>query len=433
MTPATRTVVIVSPDFPPGSLPSSIRARLFATHLAEFGWTPVIITTRSEYYTSPLDPDNERLLPPGLEVIRTNALPVRWMRRLGIGDVGIRSLWYHWRALRSLCKSRLVDLVFITIPPNVPMVLGRFARAFLGVPYIVDYQDPWITEVYWKLPRAQRPPKWPLAYAMARLLEPFALKRASHITAVSDGTARSVLARYPRLKALGATALPFGAEPGDFAFLRSHPRPNRFFSQQDGRLHVVYTGVCIPGMYPALRCLFGGVRELRARDPDFAAKARLHFIGTNYAPGSTVERVMPLAREFEVADLVNEFTERVAYLDALQILLDATALLVIGTDEPHYTASKIYPYALSGKPVFSILHEQSSAVESLTNMGATNILTFSKDRPAELQSGAAATHLANLLTSEPAGGNTINIAGHTARDMTQRLAAVFDRVMKDVE
>ena len=428
-TAAARTVAIIAPDFPPGSLPSSVRVRLFASHLAEFGWRPIVITTDAKYYQCPVDADNERLLPPDLEIIRTRAFPVRWTRPFGFGDIGIRSLWHHWRAIRRLCRSRSIDLLFVSVPPYVPMILGRIAYERFGIPYVIDYQDPWVTEVYWRVPRSERPPKWPLAYGMARLLEPFALRHAGYITGVSEGTTRAVLIRYPELAGLGAATLPFGAEPADFDFLRANPRTNPFFDPSDGLLHLVYAGVCIPGMYPALRCLFGGLRLLRERNPKLAARLRVHFIGTSYASvgAPAAERAIPVAREFGVEDMVREVTGRVAYLDALQLLLDATALLILGTNEPHYTASKIYPYALAAKPILAIFHEQSSAVESLATLAPARILTFGAARPAEGQAEEAAAQLEAMLCSAYAAP-AVDISSHTARAMTQKLAAVFDRV-----
>ena len=426
---------MVAPDFPPSSLPSSIRVRLFASHLAEFGWRPVVITTAPEFYTCPIDPDNERLLPADLEIIRTRAWPARAMRRLGIGDIGIRSLWHHWCAIRKLCAAGSVDLVFVSVPPYVPMILARMAHWRFGVPYVIDYQDPWITEAYWRAPRAERPPKWPLAYGLARMLEPFAIRRASHITGVSEGTTRSVLERYPELKGLHATALPFGGEPGDFAFLRAHPRANACFDSADGLLHLVYAGVCIPRMYPALRCLFGGLRLLRERNPKLAARIRMHFVGTSYAAGDMAKRAEPVAAEFGVEDLVREVTGRVAYLDALQLLLDASALLILGTDEPHYTASKIYPYALAEKPILAILHERSSAVELLAAMTPARVMTFSELRRAEDQAEAAAVKLEALLSGDTleTGSGCLPDVSHTARAMTKTLAAIFDRAVEGKE
>lgn len=428
MSGGVRTVLIVAPDFPPSSLPCSIRPRLFATHLAEFGWRPVVIATRPEFYDFDVDPANEALLPEGIEIIRTRALPVRWMRRAGIGDIGLRSLWHSWCEIRKLCRARKIDLIFISVPRNAPMVLGRLAHLWFGVPYVVDYQDPWITEVYWRRPPAQRPPKWPLVYAMARILEPFAIRRVSHVTGVSNGTLRMVMENYPELSAVGTTALPFGAEPRDFEFLRAHSRANRSFDPADGLAHLVYAGVYTDAMKPATWCLFGGLRILRERNPALAARLRLHFVGTSYAAGGAAKRVEPIAEEFGVSDLVRETTARVPYLDSLQLLLDAAGLLIIGTDEPHYTASKIYPYALAAKPILAIFHEESSAVSSLSALTPARILTFGEGRRAESQSALAADHLEALVTADPAPVPRL-AEEHTARGMTAKVASIFDRIV----
>ena len=137
----------------------------------------------------------------------------------------------------------------------------------------------------------------------------------------------------------------------------------------------------------------------------------------------------PIAAEFGVADLVREVADRVAYLDALQLLLDASALLIIGTDEAHYTASKIYPCALSGRPIFALLHEQSSAVGSLRAISPARILTFGPGDPAEVQAEAAADHLEALVAAGATDVHIPDLTGHTARDMTRKLAQIFDSLV----
>ena len=167
-----KRVVILGADFAPSSLPQALRMRFFAAHLPEFGWKPTIVTTDPQHYECAIDPENELLLPTTLEVIRTPALPSRVTRKFGVGDIGLRSMWYHWRVLADLCRRGLVDLLCIPVPPYIPMVLGRLIRAQFGVPYVIDYGDPWVIEYYWRLPKSQRPPKWAFAYTLSRVLEP---------------------------------------------------------------------------------------------------------------------------------------------------------------------------------------------------------------------------------------------------------------------
>src|SRR5437764_2728808 len=177
-----RRVLIIASDFVPSSLPPATRVRFVAKHLPEFGWEPIVLTVDAKHYEAAVDAENQNLLAPSLKVTRTGAFSTRWTRKIGIGDIGMRSLWQHWQVVKRLCRSREVDLIFIPVPPYVPMILGRLAHARFGVPYVIDYIDPWVTDYYWKLPMSQRPPKWILADALSRMLEPFALKHVAAIT-----------------------------------------------------------------------------------------------------------------------------------------------------------------------------------------------------------------------------------------------------------
>jgi hypothetical protein len=428
-----KRVVFVGADFVPSSLPPALRIRLFVRHLPAFGWEPTVLTTRPEYYEGAVDGENERLLPPGLTVVRTAALPARLARRLGFGDIGMRSLWHHWRALAALCRRGAVDLVCIPVPPSVPMVLGRLAHRRFGVPYVVDYIDPWVTEYYWKLPRAQRPPKWRLAYTLARVLEPIALRRVGHVTGVSRGTTAQVIARCPWLSPADTTEIPYGGEPADFAYLRTRGRRAGVFDPADGLLHVSYVGACVPAMHRTLRAIFAAVREGLRRDPARFERLRLHFVGTSYAPDAEGRyQVRAMAEAAGVAERVDERPARVPYLTALQVLLDSQALLVVGSDEPHYTASKVFPYVLSQRPIVAVCHEASGIVPVLRETGAGCVVTFGEGDSPEDHVEAIVAGLADALAQPPDRPVKIGreaFEPYTARTMAGRLAGAFDRAL----
>ena len=427
-----KRVLIIGSDFVPSSLPPATRIRFFASHLSEFGWEPIVLTTKSEFYDWPTDPENERLLSDSLSVIRTDAWRTSWTRKLGVGDIGMRSLWKHWQVLKKLCREKQVDLIFIPVPPYVPMILGRMAHKKFGIPYVIDYIDPWVTEYYWKLPRRQRPPKWPLAYAMARLLEPYALKHVAHITGVSRGTTDSVVSRYDWLSENDASEIPYGAEADDFEFVRRNPRENLIFDPHDGLLHFSYIGACIPGMYPAVRALFQAVRLGLEHSPEIFKRVRFHFVGTSYAPkGDVVQGVTGIAQELGLSALVNEQSQRVPYLDSLQLMLDSDALLLIGSDEAHYSASKVFPYLLAQRPLVSIFHESSSVNAVLKAVGREDeTVTFNADNPPPKRVEQIYRVMQRAFTRGPENNASDNLAmlePYTTRSMAQRLAKSFDR------
>ena len=428
-----KRVLIIASDFAPSSLPPATRVRFFARHLPAFGWEPIVLTVEPEHYEGAVDPENEQLLSPSLEVIRTGAFSTRWTRKIGIGDIGMRSLWQHWRAIKRICREGKIDLIFIPVPPYVPMVLGRLAHARFGIPYVIDYIDPWVTEYYWKLPKAQRPPKWRASYWLSRTLEPFALKKVSHITGVSTGTTDGVIDSYSWLAPGQATEIPYGAEAGDFAYLRQHPRPNSIFDPNDGLVHMSYVGACIPAMHPAVRAVFQAVRAGLARLPETFERLRLHFVGTSYAAnGHAPQSVLRLAREEGIEALVDEQPSRVAYLTSLQIMIDSHALLLVGSDEPHYTASKVFPYLLAGRPLLAIFHEESSVVRILGETGSGRVISFNDRDTAASRVAEISEWLSEMAA--PRGGSedaakAQAFRSYSVREMTSKLAGAFDQAV----
>ena len=427
-----KRVVMIAPDFSPSSLPPALRVRFFAAHLQLFGWDPTILSVDPAYYENAIDPENESLVPQGTRVLRTPAFPTRLTRRLGVGDIGMRSLWHHWRALKRICAEQKPDLLFISVPPYITMLLGRLARERFGIPYVVDYIDPWVTDSYLRVPRAERPPKWLAADLLSRKLEPVALRKVAHLTAVSRGTTDGILPRYPWLDASHATEIPYGGESADFDYLNRHPRCQSIFRKPDGFTHISYVGRGGHDMRTALRGIFRCLQAGVSGSPELFANVRLHFVGTTYAPdGASQYQVLPLAKEFGLESYVTEHPARVSYLDAIQILLDSDALLAVGSDSAHYTASKIFPYILARRPLLAVYHEASTVVDIVRAGKGGTVVTFSESKPEAQFLGELQTALRNLVVSakrtEPTG---IGLpAAYTTRAMAARLAHVFDGVL----
>ncbi len=425
-----KRVAIIGADFTPSSLPPATRIRFFARHLRDFGWEPIIISTKPEYYECPVDPENEKLLSGDLQIVRTKAFRASWTRKLGVGDIGIRSLWHHWRALKDLCRTQKIDLVLIPIPPNISMVLGRLANRRFGLPYLIDYIDPWVTESYWALPKSQRPPKWPLAYALSRLVEPFSLRYAAGIVGVSKGTTESVAQRYPWLSS--GTEIPYGVEATDMNYVRDHPRKNEIFGN-DGLIHMSCVGAYTETMRGPLAALFEGFkRGLQERPSDFE-RVRMHFVGTSYSGnGQAPFRVTAVAREAGVEKFVDEHPARVSYLDSLQLMLDSDALILLGSSESHYTASKLFPYIIADKPLITIFHEDSNVVSILSELGRDKSLTFGPGREPGVCAEEVRKRIDAVLQLGPLNPatNWQAFEEYSAKAMTGRLVAAMDLAIR---
>ena len=135
---------MVSPHFPPDTTAGTHRVRLLAPHLAAYGWQPVVVTVDPARYEGRLDPGLLSLVPPGLRVVRSPAWSPRWTRRVGIGDLGLRAFTGLRRTSEELLARERFDALFITIYPTYPALLGPMLKRRFHVPFVLDYQDPWV-------------------------------------------------------------------------------------------------------------------------------------------------------------------------------------------------------------------------------------------------------------------------------------------------
>lgn len=376
----TRRVAIVSPYFPPSTLAGVHRARHLARHLPTYGWEPTIVCVDERHHEETLDPALARLVPKTADVRKVGAIPSRWARPLGIGDLSLRGYVPIRRALGDLAARHAVDAVLVTMGPYYTALAGASIKRRYRLPLVLDYQDPWVSR--WG---ATRPAlsKVGASHRLAEWLEPRAVRWADHVTSVSEGTNREIRERYPALSEDRFSVMPIGGDPLDFD--AAEAVANGWFERRlDPSLrYVSYVGTLLPRAGETLRAFLRAYARWRRADPEKATALRLLFVGTSNQPdGHEAYGVLPVAREEGVEDAVLEFPGRVPYLDALGILRRSTALLALGSDEPHYTASKIYPLLLSRRPVLAVFHEESSVCDVVEKAGGAALVRISAPRPA---------------------------------------------------
>lgn len=422
-----KQVIIVAPHFPPSNLTAGHRCRYFAMHLPKFGWKVKVLSVKPSYYEEKLDYELEAMLPSDLEIIRTKAFPTRPLRL--VGDIGIRSFWWHYRALCRLIQQEKIDLIYILIPPNYSAMLGPLIYRKFGIPYAIDYIDPWVhifpgCEVLFSK-------AW-LSYQLSRILEPIVLRNVSLITAVGPGYYAGALKRYPWLDASCCIALPYGAEDSDFQYLDKHPRFPYLFNPDDGNFHIIYAGAMLPRAYSTLEALFQALFLLKKESLSLFQKLRFHFIGTGSRPTDPESfTVRPRAERHGLLDTVLENPARIPYLDVLNHLKHAYAVLILGSSEAHYTPSKIFQAVLSQRPVIALLHAKSTAVSILKEADTGIVVTFDEERPigACIEEIARAIYLLANHNYSPDGVNWRAFRAYSAEAMVQRLAEAFNRII----
>lgn len=424
-----RTVLILSPHFPPSTLAGVHRARHLAKALPAHGWSPVVVRADPAHYTERGDEALARLMPATLEEIRTGAISASLARRVGIGDIGLRAYHAFGRALEGAARRTGAPIVLITGSPFYPMLLaGRLKRA--GLKVVLDFQDPWISPTGPLRPAFS---KGGLSHRLATLLEPRAVRHAHAVTAVSEEQNRQMRERHPALADIAMEAIPIGCDPDDFAALRAAPPADPVHPLDPARLNLIYVGTFMPRSGPLMAVMLKAADRLAARRPDLAGRLTLHFVGTANQPDAAAGPgpLTKLAEALGLGHLVAETPRRVPYLTALSLLTRADGLMLIGSDEPHYTASKIYPALMAARPYVSLFHALSSAHRVLVDAGGGASFAFEDsaalaalEEPIAAAMEAIADRPETFLPPDPAA-----IRPYTAHAVAGRFAALFDRLV----
>jgi hypothetical protein len=298
-----------------------------------------------------------------------------------------------------------------------------------NVPVVLDFQDPWVTHVGAAAPVASK--AW-LAHRLALMFEPQAVRYASFITSVSDRQNEELADRHPFLDRSRMAGIPIGGDPEDFEMIRGEKPPD--LATQRKQLQIAYVGTALPRSAPLFHTLLKGLAIARSINSDVSSKFLVRCVGTSNQPNDNrTFRIKPIASAEGVSEAVCEEPARVPYLDALRILGTSHAVLMIGSDEPHYTASKIYPGMMCGRPFLSLFHRASSAHEILSSAGGGIALAFGTAAELEDLSPKIAEALITLATNPDSVGQVdpAAYADYTGYAIAGKFAAIFDLLRRE--
>ena len=411
------------------------RVRMTVPYLAENGWEGVVLAVDARECDQPREPLHLQTMPPDLRVIRTGALDEHLTAAIGLHALDIRAYPHLYRAGARLLSSEPFDLVYFSTTAFPVLSLGPLWYRRFGVPFAIDMQDPWVTD-YYERAGAPEPPggrfKFALMQGLARTLERSVMKHVRQVISVSEAYPEVLRRRYPWLRSDQFAVIPFGGAESDFEVLRRADVRQSVFSPSDGKEHWAYVGRAGPDMDFSLSAIFSALNILRTEQPRRLENVCLHFVGTTYATGSRASTmVKPLAEQYGLGDLVHELPLRIPYFQGLRCLLEADALIVPGSDDPTYSASKIYPYILANRPLLAVFHERSGVTDVIRDTRAGVLVPFKSSD--SVNSVALAIHDAWFRYKTPPAPNTdwSRFSPYAAREMTRQQCVRFDKAVSD--
>ncbi|MCQ6957293.1 hypothetical protein [Mucilaginibacter aquariorum] len=423
-----KKLLIISPYFPPANAADMQRVRMSLPYFAAYGWDAEIVMVDEKYADIIHDKLLLKSIPTDLKIHKVKALKKSLTSKLGLGSIALRSLWFYKQKVNELLKANKYDLVYFSTTQFPVCVLGPYWKKRFGVPYIIDMQDPWFSDYYQNKPKDQRPPKYWFSYRLNKYLEPIAMKSADGLISVSDDYISDLKKRYPGIKDIPSATITFGAFAPDLQIAETYSKEFPHLLCKD-YTNIVYIGRGGADMEKSITPLFTSLKVGLAKDKAAFKLLKLYFIGTSYAPnGQGKPTVMPIAKGLGIENHVIEITGRISYYHTLLTLQQADAVFIPGSDDPRYTASKIYPYLLSRKPLLAVFNKASSAIKILKEYGVKTVYDYETVTAEDIN-----LFLSSLMTGglgSPQYDPQV-LDKYSARQMALKQCKLFDSVVKD--
>jgi hypothetical protein len=168
--------------------------------------------------------------------------------------------------------------------------------------------------------------------------------------------------------------MPYGGERKDHEWVAKLDARPFLFQKEPGILDFVYAGAMLPKAFKPLEELMKAI----SAEPQLMANCRIHFIGSGTSPNDPNGfNIKALAQKYDLWEKVFfEYPKRIPYLAVITHLNVADGTFILGSTEAHYTPSKVYQSVLSGKPVFAVLHQESSACNVIKETQSGTVLAF---------------------------------------------------------
>ncbi len=433
----TRRVLIVTSSYAPAMIADMHRVRHLAWELPKIGWQVEILCPDDSYQQSScMDADSSAFFAPGTVIHRVSQYFGMLFRRLGFGGIGWRALIPMFFAGRRLLRKRTFDLVYFSTTQFPLFLLGPAWQSGQGVPFVLDIHDPCYKEES-ATPAWIRPGlKHRLARWLSKHIEASSVTAASGLVAVSPEYIRTLRQRYEDtrpgwLREGRHATIPFAVSASDFDEAAGGAKTASATDEQS--IRIVYVGAGAPVMQRSFTLLCRALAYLREHEAARLDRVRIEVYGTMLGWQEGGPRHMAdIARAMDIGDLVHEHPRRVSYRGSVELLLEGDGVLVLGVDDPGYMPSKLFSYALSGKPLLAVMRKDSSAFAQIRGSpGLGHAIWF--DDAGDMPGAAAALEVGEFLR-EAAGRSRFDrgeaLEPFMAPRMARRHAELFEACLQ---
>jgi hypothetical protein len=363
-----RRVLIVTASYQPAMAADMHRARQLAWELEGIGWSAEILSPDAGYQPQAwIEPDSDGFFSGLARVHYVRQQFAGMFQRARISNIGIRAFVPLAVAGRKLLRQERFDLVYISTAQFPLFLLGPLWRLVAGAAYVLDLHDPVYREGE-AFPMWSRP-SWRhrLARRLAGFIESRSVRGACGLISVSPAYVDILAKRYgaaspPWMRPGRSAVIPFGVMPRDFEVASASMR-GMVPSPATGQVfRLAYVGAGGPIMVRSFERICQAIAAIETSDPDLVKGMRIELYGTmaGWVEGGRCH-LAEVAARFEIGHLVQEKPGRISYRRSVELLAEADGVLVLGVDDAGYMPSKLFSYALSGKPLLASFREGGAA------------------------------------------------------------------------
>ncbi|MBA3648347.1 MAG: glycosyltransferase family 4 protein [Chitinophagales bacterium] len=427
-----RKVLIITYYWPPSGGAGVQRWLKFVKYLPSFGWQPVVYTVANGEYPV-IDASLENEIPKDVEVIKKkiwepyalykfiyrkekedritpntglssgksskSQLAAAWIRgNLLIPDP--RKFWIRpsVKFLTDYLKKNPVDAIITSSPPHSLQLIGLTLKKKTGLPWIVDFRDPWSS--YYFLLNLQLNKR---VMDKHRALEKKVLDTADRVIVVSPSMKENMEKIVPGK----ISVITNGYDEEDFLGIAEERTGNKF--------SMVYTGTFLPTQNPNI--LWEALAELTTEFPKLKDDLEIKLVGI----------IDPLI----LSDITKHQLDRflvlqnyVPHNEVIKIQKAASVLLLSVNNTPtarEIITGKLFEYLGSGRPILCFAPKDGDAGKIVLDAKAGVVNDYYNKEALKQQ-------LVHLYAKYRAGTLSIQSSGiekYSRRKLTEELSILL--------
>jgi glycosyltransferase involved in cell wall biosynthesis len=278
---------------------------------------------------------------------------------------------------------------------------ATLAKVFYGIPYVVDFRDPWKSE---RSATKNTGIVTMIYRGLISIFEPIVIKHASKIICVSEGMCSNFRMAYPNRMPSDFIMIPNGYDPSDYDNVQAH----KFSSAT-----IVYAGKFLSAPYfRNPKYFFEALKMLNERN----IKIKFRHIG------EVNPEVIQIAKECSVYEYC-EFVGYLSYDETIKNMKGADLLLLIGTGDKIEQTGKIFDYLGCKRPILALANSFGGIYDVVSDLEHVTLID-------NKNSNEIAEAIENIFSSPIKNPiNEAKLIKYQRSELTMKLANIMDKVI----